>query len=219
MLELSFSDDNGLFPYAQSVSVLKLSDMFGAAPSKILESIRTNIRPSLATSCRTAFYRAFKKTLVQDRAVENKRNLMSFEGDEEYITKISVQGVDRKYYDLISMSDGADEFSCRRYWLMRQFGDYIIYLQDAHIQICGYRQQTFHSVDFHSQEDHVESIISSIPAPLLAFYVCQVRRVFQLKPTKYVCCYWVWSFMCSTIHDGCYHICGFSLNVCELFDE
>lgn len=180
MLEISLCGAYGLYPATNSRTLTRLCQLLGSDDKKsIIEKVRTNIRPALVCRCKTAFYNAFQKTLIQDCQQKGEPPLMEVTWKGNKIAKISVEKrVEDSYMKYIPNVDNerSPVGEYRKYWNLRRFGDYLINLQDAHITMCGYSAQDFHSLRFSSKEDTIKSVISSIPVPLLAFYVCQVRN-------------------------------------------
>ena len=127
----------------------------------------SGIRQMLSCRCKLAFFQAMEKLLIKDRQARNKPALMQITWLKDKISGITID------------KTVSDQMMARRntlpaYWTTQMFGDYIISLQDAHLEICGYSKRHFPNISFAPKDPQPSCVISSIPPALFAFYVCQV---------------------------------------------
>lgn len=127
----------------------------------------SGIRQMVSSRCKLAFYLAMEKLLIKDRQARNKPALMQITWQKDKISRIAI---DKTVTDQMM----ARHNTLPAYWTTQMFGDYIISLQDAHLEICGYSKRHFPNVSFAPKDPQPSCVISSIPPALFAFYVFQV---------------------------------------------
>ena len=167
--EVSFCEFQGLYQTSNSATVMQIGASFKLRRYSVKDIMTkiSGIRQMLSCRCKLAFFQAMEKLLIKDRQARNKPALMQITWLKDKISGITID------------KTVSDQMMARRntlpaYWTTQMFGDYIISLQDAHLEICGYSKRHFPNISFAPKDPQPSCVISSIPPPLFAFYVSQV---------------------------------------------